>query len=784
MAYYDNELIGDIPKGGLFITTFDNQGHIKLFGFERVKDYTDDYIHLYYKHLRSEEPGKDFHMNYDLIMKTFSGDWYDAADIYKEWALQQSWASKTIDQRDDIPEDIINHDARLTTSTTEIEEYDSFMAGYINKYQQEPHSIENPKLSLSPAGSWSIRDYEGNIRPMWGGIDYFQPLVDGTIPMEPPDGDLLTTKISELKDMNVDIMLVLAGSKWDIYEIDENGEILFNDSTDFYSSGIDYVITKKNGEDVYWINWLDPESDNTRLSAGICIGTDAKNIMDQVFVDNIERGIRRGARSMRLGSVVGGRFDGCWNESHGHPIGEGKWTHDRYVQLLQEINNLVESLGKKGDFTLSMENPGELYIPYLQLQYGRHGYYWNWLYDYPHAKLPLFNYVYHGRYIGVDNANNMEAAHDEILSRWSQGFMFTQANIPGYWVGQGEDNQAIFNFHKKLVKTVPKILRKAEILNPLEISGLPSDEKITYQYWDDEFYDFYINRVVYNVFKTTDDKIHYLFVNINNPVTSSPEGYTLNFDISSYDLEGDSFNVYNVINGQSYLIYENIELPTEIEFDIGGEDIVEFIVEEYTDVRTFNLNLNKGINLISIPLILEDYSINTIFEPIKENLTSIYHYYNNEWKAYHTNPDITSGLNELKPKSGYFIIMKNNSILELNGAITYENGSVPVIQLKEDWNLIGVQGLTDLEVLDLPFDYESLWKLNESNCYEEIFTGTLSTGKGYWVEIKGTEPVYSLGGNLLDTLIRPIDIFIGFLTGETDEQIKPPDLPTERVVNN
>lgn len=39
----------------------------------------------------------------ELVLGLFKGDWYDAAAIYRPWALRQKWAKQTVEERTDIP---------------------------------------------------------------------------------------------------------------------------------------------------------------------------------------------------------------------------------------------------------------------------------------------------------------------------------------------------------------------------------------------------------------------------------------------------------------------------------------------------------------------------------------------------------------------------------------------------------------------------------------------------------------------------------------------------------
>lgn len=48
--------------------------------------------------------GNDLSMNYDFSVGVFNGDWYDAAKIYRAWALNQPWADIRLENRNDIPQ--------------------------------------------------------------------------------------------------------------------------------------------------------------------------------------------------------------------------------------------------------------------------------------------------------------------------------------------------------------------------------------------------------------------------------------------------------------------------------------------------------------------------------------------------------------------------------------------------------------------------------------------------------------------------------------------------------
>ncbi len=49
-------------------------------------------------------PTEDFFLGYDCVVGPFRGDWYDACQIYRKWALKQSWCRKgPLATREDVP---------------------------------------------------------------------------------------------------------------------------------------------------------------------------------------------------------------------------------------------------------------------------------------------------------------------------------------------------------------------------------------------------------------------------------------------------------------------------------------------------------------------------------------------------------------------------------------------------------------------------------------------------------------------------------------------------------
>lgn len=80
-------IYGEEPSG-LYIATNDKESYGKAFTFDFRDNLTD------YKMINILEMGAEkshYRPTYDFILGTLHGNWYDAAQIYREWALQQHW---------------------------------------------------------------------------------------------------------------------------------------------------------------------------------------------------------------------------------------------------------------------------------------------------------------------------------------------------------------------------------------------------------------------------------------------------------------------------------------------------------------------------------------------------------------------------------------------------------------------------------------------------------------------------------------------------------------------
>ncbi len=92
LAYWNDQ-------GGIFISCEDSAGTVKLIKPVHRKQG----IRLGIAHVGDWPVQGKRQLEYDVVLRSFNGDWYAAAEIYRDWSLRQHWARTPLHQRNDIP---------------------------------------------------------------------------------------------------------------------------------------------------------------------------------------------------------------------------------------------------------------------------------------------------------------------------------------------------------------------------------------------------------------------------------------------------------------------------------------------------------------------------------------------------------------------------------------------------------------------------------------------------------------------------------------------------------
>ncbi len=160
------------------------------------------------------------------------------------------------------------------------------------------------------------------------------------------------------------------------------------------------------------------------------------------------------------------------------------------------------------------------------------------------------------------------------------------------------------------------------------------------------------------------------------------------------------------------------------------------------NIPVITINLRKEWNLISIPLIQENSSIESILSSISGLYSVVWAYIDGKWKAYDPEFPIFSDLKHMEPGVGYWIRMKEAGNLKLTGNISKSN-----IRLEEGWNLVGYNILASQNIQDALFSIKGClisvwayidgkWRLYDpaSPLFSDL--EAMEYGKGYWINVR------------------------------------------------
>lgn len=139
--------------------------------------------------------------------------------------------------------------------------------------------------------------------------------------------------------------------------------------------------------------------------------------------------------------------------------------------------------------------------------------------------------------------------------------------------------------------------------------------------------------------------------------------------------------------------------------------------------KTDVLNLDAGWNLVSIPYVLENNSVQNVFN---DKVKSVWTYENGVW--YIWVPGIGGTLKTIEPKKGYWVNTDESKIIVFEG----NDNANHTIPLYNGWNLIGVTRTVSLP-LSNPYIVGSIWGWAGNN-YVSV-ADSLEPKEGYWVAV-------------------------------------------------
>ena len=358
LAYYSSS-----SQTGVYFAAHDGSANLKTLSVYKP---APGRLTISCDHYPEKMVGANFGMGYLAIIGTFSGDWFNAAQIYRRWATQQSWVSKgSLFERTDIPKWYLD-------------------AGFRQQFYTRPFGLPvNPfsKVSEILADSSSFLEAKGI--GVWIGWEKRGFYLEEPDVFPPKEGwDSFGSAIAHTHETGNSLLCMLdttsyssLAPSWPKAEAYASRDINQN----LYSLG-DYF-----------------EAGARATLYAMCPGTEYwQTTLKQTLTNFFWRDIDM----VQLdGFPVVPPFS-CYATNHAHPKGLGNWWTENYKQIFNDFKS--EARKHNPNFVLTSEGMAEPYLSLLDTMEDAHTTSWSpitvsnvFKNVYQVQMIPMWQVIYH-----------------------------------------------------------------------------------------------------------------------------------------------------------------------------------------------------------------------------------------------------------------------------------------------------------------------------------------------------------------------------------------------------
>jgi hypothetical protein len=557
-AFYHDDL-------GLYLATHDAGQHPKTFHMGPRPDLGEGPV-LSVSHHVSEIPGADLAIPYETILGLFHGDWYDVADLYREWATRQWWCEKTLWERD-----LADWLRRGVGGVWQMSNYHIPRLDLNHSLDQIAETVNAVSARAGVPLLGLVFNWEQG--GAWTGPRGFFP---------PREGEAqFRAAMQKLCDAGNFGFVYITGNNWYV-------KIGYDPPWDswpqFLVEGEQLALRRPDGEYTvmsWYGNWeivrLCPEPEAAlELHADIFLGC-----------------LDLGCTVVQIDNFPCGGSEACYDSAHGHPLGHGPWWSEACARMLEEIRRRAKA--KNPQCAISTEGVAENFIPWLDLCDQRAGnmeYFGHYGRGLPMGgeTIPLFNTVYN-EYIGSYYAAYPECNRPEVLY-WTRGIgkAICQGVLPAagrYFPDPPDSNPITLAFFTRIARATGTdlypYLMFGRMLRPPDIESPTFTAQYCKFLYDAENFRHHLDpmqrhevtdrAIQHAAYRGRDGSVCVLFVNV------SEEPVELSFELPAYDLSG-RVNVQRITNSEPEEWLADVALPQPVELAMAPLCITLLIMRE------------------------------------------------------------------------------------------------------------------------------------------------------------------------------------------------------------
>jgi len=348
MAYYTE-------AGGLYVACDDPSGLPKFL----CPLLSNDGVVMGLGHFPgTRTPGKT-KLPYNVVLGSFQGDWYAAAEIYREWTSKQTFCREKLAARRDMPKWIADSPVAIAFPMRGQGDWD-------------PPAAENPEYSPAtnalPYLDKIAKELESPLIPIVFNWEKQGPWVQPDA-FPPVGGDAaMNDFMSKARDKGWHPMIYGDGLCW----VTAQKNTKYDGMPYFRSHGGEQAVVRN------WEGKFFEEDIPWRTNYVVCVGTEK----GRQAVLGMTHGMAEFGPSIVQQFDQGPGPKACYATDHGHPPVPGPWMTENFKQLLK--TDIAEARAKDATIALSCEGaPPEICLQDYQL------------WDSRASMCPLFTFLFH-----------------------------------------------------------------------------------------------------------------------------------------------------------------------------------------------------------------------------------------------------------------------------------------------------------------------------------------------------------------------------------------------------
>lgn len=215
---------------------------------------------------------------------------------------------------------------------------------------------------------------------------------------------------------------------------------------------------------------------------------------------------------------------------------------------------------------------------------------------------------------------------------------------------------------------------------------------------------------------------------------------------TTYDSKGSGYGLITSLPRGTSEFVDNLAGegdPNDYFYQVCAVDLNSNTTCSKDQAAKFSRPLLEGQNLVSIPLIQSDESVETVLQTVGFDKAWMYDSFGQEWKSYVKHKPYFGDLEQLNHTVGFWINVTGSSNLTVAGAVPL----VTTIHLKAGWNLVGFPSFNSTYTVgDLKTETGATRVEGFDLLSPPYFLGVLmdvdilEAGHGYWVWVEsGTD---------------------------------------------